>query len=283
MKTAENMNFSSARKQITIDNKRLSYLDIGTGPVLLFGHCYLWDSKMWAPQIEHLSKQYRCVVPDLWGHGESDTLPESTHSLRDISQQMLQLMDSLSIDNFSVIGLSVGGMWGAELAIAAPSRVNALVMMNCFIGYEPEVARAKYYAMLDIIKETQGVPASLIEQIAPLYFAKNLEQDNPELFDTFKQSLADIDTGRIESICRLGKIIFGRRDTMDDIEQLISPCLIMTGLEDTVRPVLESYLMHDAIAGSEFINIPKAGHISSLEQPDFVNGELDKFLAKHLT
>ncbi|MBE7214904.1 alpha/beta hydrolase [Shewanella benthica] len=276
------MNFSSARKQITIDNKRLSYLDIGTGPVLLFGHSYLWNSKMWAPQIEHLSKQYRCVVPDLWGHGESDTLPESTHSLRDISQQMLQLMDSLSIDDFSVIGLSAGGMWGAELALAAPTRVKALVMMNCFIGYEPEVARAKYYAMLDIIKETQGVPASLIEQIAPLYFAKNVEQDNPELFNTFKQSLADIDTGRIESICRLGKIIFGRRDTMDDIDKLISPCLIMTGLEDTVRPVLESYLMHDAIDGSEFINIPKAGHISSLEQPDFVNSELDKFLAKHV-
>ncbi|EDP99103.1 alpha/beta fold hydrolase [Shewanella benthica] len=276
------MNFSSARKQITLDNKNLSYLDIGTGPVLLFGHTYLWDAKMWAPQIEHLSKQYRCVVPDLWGHGESDTLPESTHSLQDISQQMLQLMDSISIDDFSVIGLSVGGMWGAELALIAPTRVKALVMMNCFIGYEPEVARAKYYAMLDIIKETQGIPASLIEQIAPLYFAKSVEQDNPELFNTFKQSLAEIDTGRIESICRLGKIIFGRRDTLDDVDKLTLPCLIMTGLEDTVRPVLESYLMHDAIAGSEFINIPNAGHISSLEQPDFVNQQLSQFLAKHL-
>ncbi|BAJ01902.1 alpha/beta fold hydrolase [Shewanella violacea] len=276
------MNFSSARKQITIDNKRLSYLDIGTGPVLLFGHSYLWDSRMWTPQIEHLSKQYRCIVPELWGHGESDPLPDSTHSLRDISQQMLQLMDSLSIDDFAVIGLSVGGMWGAELALAAPTRVKALVMMNCFIGYEPEVARAKYYAMLDIIKEAQGVPAPLIEQIAPLYFAKNVAQDNPELFNTFKQSLADIDSGRIESICRLGKIIFGRRDTLDDVEQLTLPCLIMTGLEDTVRPVLESYLMHDAINGSEFINIPNAGHISSLEQPDFVNQQLSQFLTKHL-
>ncbi|SQH76877.1 Hydrolase, alpha/beta fold family protein [Shewanella benthica] len=276
------MNFSSARKQISLDNKNLSYLDIGTGPVLLFGHSYLWDAKMWAPQIEHLSKQYRCVVPDLWGHGGSDTLPESTHSLRDISQQMLQLMDSLSIDDFSVIGLSVGGMWGAELALIAPTRVKALVMMNCFIGYEPDVARAEYYAMLDIIKETQGIPASLIEQIAPLYFAKSVEQDNPELFATFKQSLAEIDTGRIESICRLGKIIFGRRDTLDDVDKLTLPCLIMTGLEDTVRPVLESYLMHDAIAGSEFINIPHAGHISSLEQPDFVNQQLSQFLAKHL-
>lgn len=253
------MNFSSARKQITIDNKSLNYLDIGTGPALLFGHSYLWDSKMWAPQIEHLSKQYRCIVPDLWGHGESDSLPEATRSLQHISQQMLQLMDSLSIDDFSVIGLSVGGMWGAELALAAPTRVKTLVMMNSFIGYEPEVARAKYYAMLDIIKETQGVPAPLIEQIAPLYFAKNVEQDAPELFNTFKQSLANIGTGRIESICRLGKIIFGRRDTMDDIDNLALPCLIMTGLEDTVRPVLESYLMHDAIDGSEFIHIPNHG------------------------
>lgn len=282
MNTTENMNFSASIKQITLDNKHLSYLDIGTGPVLLFGHCYLWDSKMWKPQIEHLSSQYRCIVPDLWGHGESGTLPESTHSLRDISQQMLQLMDNLSIDKFSVIGLSVGGMWGAELALIAPTRVKALVMMNCFIGYEPEVARAQYYSMLDIIKENQAIPLSVIEQIAPLYFSRNVQQDNPDLFNTFKYSLSNIEPERIESICRLGKIIFGRRDTMDDIDKWITPCLIMTGIEDTVRPVLESYLMHDAIDGSEFITIPRAGHISNLEQPDFVNAELERFLAKHL-
>lgn len=276
------MNFSASKQQITIDNRQISYIDIGAGPVLLFGHSYLWDSQMWAPQIECLSQHYRCIVPDLWGHGESDLLPESTHSLRDISQQMLELMDGLSIDTFSILGLSVGGMWGAELALLAPTRVKALVMMNSFIGYEPEVARAKYYTMLDVIKSQQCVPAPLIEQIAPLFFCKDVNTKHPALYESFTQSLEQLDPARIDSIFRLGKIIFGRRDTLDDIENLTVPCLIMTGLEDTVRPVLESYLMHDAIDGSEFINIPNAGHISSLEEPEFVNTQLQHFFAKHL-
>ncbi|WP_076411252.1 alpha/beta fold hydrolase [Shewanella sp. UCD-KL12] len=276
------MNSSPSKKQITIDNKRLSYLDIGTGPVLLFGHSYLWDSQMWAPQIECLSQHYRCIVPELWGHGDSESLPESTHSLRDISAQMLELMDALSIDSFSIVGLSVGGMWGAELALLAPTRVQTLVMMNSFIGYEPEVARAKYYNMLDIIRNTQAVPAALIEQITPLYFCKDADKKHPALFQGFATSLENLEPARIESIYRLGKIIFGRRDTMDDIENLTLPCLIMTGVEDTVRPVLESYLMHDAIDGSEFIHIPNAGHISTLEEPDFINNQLKHFLGKHL-
>ncbi|MGL5668106.1 MAG: alpha/beta fold hydrolase, partial [Shewanella sp.] len=60
------MDFSSYRKQLNIAGSQLSYLDIGSGPALLFGHSYLWDSAMWAPQIASLSQQYRCIVPDLW-------------------------------------------------------------------------------------------------------------------------------------------------------------------------------------------------------------------------
>ncbi len=36
-------------------NRQMAYLDVGSGPVLLFGHSYLWDAQMWAPQVEALS------------------------------------------------------------------------------------------------------------------------------------------------------------------------------------------------------------------------------------
>lgn len=60
-------------------------------------------------------------------------------NLKDYAQHMLALMDHLQIEHFSVIGLSVGGMWGAELALLAPKRVQSLVMMDTFVGLEPEV------------------------------------------------------------------------------------------------------------------------------------------------
>ncbi|GIU18988.1 MULTISPECIES: alpha/beta fold hydrolase [unclassified Shewanella] len=265
------------RHELTIEGSTLSYLDIGQGPVLLMGHSYLWDSEMWAPQIAYLSQNYRCIVPDLWGHGFSGSLPTCSRNLRDIASQMLELMDALNIEKFSVIGLSVGAMWGAELALKAPARVQSLVMLGSFIGYEPEITRDKYYAMLDVIKAEKTVSTKVIDTITPLFFAN---QPQPELVALLKQKLNHFDNN-IDTLYQLGRMIFGRRDTMDDAHLFTLPCLIMTGVEDKARSVLEGYLMHDAIDASKYIHIPDCGHISTLEQADFVNQQLSQFLATH--
>ncbi|WP_428617773.1 alpha/beta fold hydrolase [Shewanella sp.] len=276
------MNLETYRHSFTLKGQQMSYLDIGQGPVLLLGHSYLWDSAMWAPQIAHLSQHYRCIVPELWGHGESDPLPSDCRSLKHLAEHYLALMDNLSIDEFSILGLSVGGMWGAELTLMAPRRVKTLVMMGCFLGFEPEVSRAKYYDILDTMVAAKHLPTPLIEQVAPLFFADDVEAKQPALIDGFKASLASLPPERLDSIARLGRIIFGRRDIMEEAEQLTLPVLIMTGTQDKPRPVLESYLMHDAIDGSEFLHIPDAGHISTLEQSDWINQQLSSFFAKHL-
>ena len=272
MKTPD---FSNHRQQYTIDEQTLSYIDIGQGPVLLFGHSYLWDANMWAPQIALLSQHYRCIVPDLWGHGLSAQMPSATRNLRHIAALMLTLMDSLKIDQFSIIGLSVGAMWGAELTLAAPTRVKRLVMLNSFIGYEPEITRDKYYAMLEVIKQESSVSQTMRSAIKPLFFA---DKPNPDLVARFDSSLANINSQQIETVYRLGKMIFGRRDTTEEADQLTLPCLIMAGVQDKARSVLESYLMHDVIDGSKFVHIPDAGHISTLEQPEFINSQLQQFL-----
>lgn len=91
-----------------IDGQPLHYIDQGTGPVVLLGSSYLWDRHMWAPQIEALSQQYRVIVPELWGHGESGPLPTHTHSLDDLARQALALLDQLDIAQINLVGLSVG-------------------------------------------------------------------------------------------------------------------------------------------------------------------------------
>ncbi|WP_322803560.1 alpha/beta fold hydrolase [Vibrio alfacsensis] len=264
--------------KIEIEGQSLAYLDKGKGPVLLFGHSYLWDSQMWAPQIEVLSQSYRCIVPDLWAHGESDNAPTSMRSLVDYAQHMLALMDHLEIEQFSIVGLSVGGMWGAELTSQAPQRVKSLVLMDTFIGLEPEVAHKKYFTMLDTIDELQSVPASIVDAVTPLFFANNAEQINPELVASFRQSLESLHGERAVEVARIGRMVFGRRDVIEDSEMFALPTLIAVGREDKPRPVFESYLMSDCITGSKLVEIPQAGHISSLEQPEFVNQMLMDFL-----
>lgn len=266
--------------KFAIDGRDMAYLNVGQGPVVVFGHSYLWDSQMWAPQIAELSQSYRCIVPDLWAHGESDNAPASTRSLQDYAKQILALLDHLAVDQFSIVGLSVGGMWGAEVVSLAPQRVTSIVLMDTFVGLEPEVAHKKYFAMLETIASVKQVPEAMIEVVAPLFFARNAEQDNPQLVAAFKQQLAQITGERAEAVAKIGRMVFGRRDFIDELEKFTLPTLIAVGEEDIPRPYLESYLMQDCIDGAQLVQIPKAGHISNLEQPAFVTELLGAFLSK---
>jgi pimeloyl-ACP methyl ester carboxylesterase len=268
-------------KTFVIDGSKMAYLDVGQGPVILFGHSYLWNSAMWSPQIEVLSQSFRCIVPDMWGHGQSEGTPQSTTDLGGYAAQLLALMDELNIDQFSVVGLSVGGMWGAELATMAPSRVMSLVLLDTFVGLEPQVANEKYYAMLSTIEQEKAFTAEVIEALARLNFANASKKRNPELVEGFTESLSAIKGSRALELARVGRMIFGRRDLCDDVETLALPTLVAVGAEDKMRPALESYLMHDLITGSELHVIPNAGHISNLEQPDIVTSLLERFLVQH--
>ncbi|WP_298773436.1 alpha/beta fold hydrolase [uncultured Shewanella sp.] len=267
-------------KQFAVDGHQMAYQDVGQGPVILLGHSFLWDSNMWAPQIAVLSQNYRCIVPDFWGHGQSQSAPDNTQTLKDYAQQLLALMDHLDIEQFVIVGLSVGGMWGTELTTLAPSRVQALVLMDTFVGLEPEITHQKYMHMLDTIAQLKAVPQPIVDAVSPLFFANNAHKDSPKLVENFKQHLSSLEGERAVQVARMGKIVFNRRDQMDDLANFALPVLIAVGQEDNPRPVLESYLMQDSITGAQLIQIPNAGHISNLEQPQFVTEMLCTFLAK---
>nr|WP_222936237.1 alpha/beta fold hydrolase [Pseudomonas sp. WS 5010] len=259
----------------------MHYVDQGSGPAVLLGQSYLWDQQMWAPQIAALSQQYRVIVPELWGHGESGPLPASTQSLDDLARQALALLDHLGLAKVNLVGLSVGGMWGAPLALLAPERVNSLVLMDTYLGAEPEATREKYFALLSAIEATGAISDALLDIIVPIFFRPGIDRDSA-LYQDFRQSLRDFPKDRLlQSIVPLGRLIFGRGDAMAGLCRLNSDTtLVMCGDEDQPRPSAEAQEMAELI-GCDLVLIPGAGHISSRENPDFVNEALLTFLANH--
>jgi pimeloyl-ACP methyl ester carboxylesterase len=157
----------------------MTYLDLGIGDAVLLGHSYLWDAEMWRPQIEILARRYRVIVPNLWGHGGSGPMPSGTRTLGDLATQHLALMDRLGIERFAVLGLSLGGMWGAELAMQAPDRVTALALLDTYLGPEPQISRSKYFALIDAIAAAKAIPEPMLDMIVPLFFAPDVEASNP--------------------------------------------------------------------------------------------------------
>ena len=74
---------------ISINKKQMSYVERGKGFPILLGHSFLWDKHMWNPTIEELSKNYRCIAPDLWGHGDSSLLENDIYSVEEITEDMM--------------------------------------------------------------------------------------------------------------------------------------------------------------------------------------------------
>ena len=264
-----------------IDGQPLHYLDLGNGPAVLLGSSYLWDRDMWAPQIEALSQQYRVLVPELWGHGESGPLPASTRSLDDLARQALALLDQLEIAQVNLVGLSVGGMWGARLALQAPGRVNSLVLMDTYLGAEPEATRQYYFSLFKMIEDTGAIPEPLLDVIAPIFFRPGIDRESA-LYQDYRRALQSFSRERLlHSIVPLGRLIFSRSDVLEQLPRLdADTTLVMCGEQDKPRPPAESDAMAKLI-GCSLTLIPDAGHISSRENPDFVNEALLTFLANH--
>ncbi|RWX48775.1 alpha/beta hydrolase fold, partial [Candidatus Electrothrix marina] len=170
---------------LLINNRELHYRDQGEGPVVLFGHSYLWDSAMWRQQIAALSTSYRCIVPDLWGHGQSAPLQE-TPSIQSLADDHRALLCALHIECCCLIGLSVGGMWGVQLASDHPDAIEKLVIMDSFVGKEPPVSRQLYLQMLDMVEQAGALPPPLIEQLIPLFLSPLTLEEQPALATTFR-------------------------------------------------------------------------------------------------
>jgi pimeloyl-ACP methyl ester carboxylesterase len=265
---------------VTIDGQPLHYIDQGTGPAVLLAGSYLWDQAMWAPQIAALSPHYRVIAPDLWGHGQSGPIPQTTTSLDDIARQGLALLDHLDIERVTLVGLSVGGMWGARLALAAPGRINGLVLMDSYLGNEPDPTREYYFSLLKQIEETGVITPQLLDIIVPIFFHPDIDRESA-LYQDFRASLAALPSERLrQSIVPMGRITFGRDDLLPRLGELdAETTLLMCGDQDQPRPPAETREMAELI-GCPYVLVPEAGHISNLENPQFVTDELLTFLAQ---
>jgi len=65
---------------VVLHGDQLKYVDQGSGPVVVLIHGLLGAHSNWEPQIETLSRHYRVIAPDLFGHGASDK-PAGDYSL----------------------------------------------------------------------------------------------------------------------------------------------------------------------------------------------------------
>ena len=265
---------------VDIAGSSMRVVQQGCGDVVVLAHSYLWDAETWRPQLKEFARHYRVIAPDLWGHGGSGPLPKATRDLRDIALHHLELMDRLGVSRFSLVGHSVGGMWGAELALAAPKRLRSLVLLDTSLQQEPSETRKRYFAMLDAIEADRAIPAIILQEVVRMFFSPYVSSWAPELPWRLRARLAQWETGRLlDSVIPLGRMTFGRRETLTDFSRLPMPKMVMHGTEDIPRPIKDGQRMSKALA-CPFIELPGTGHMAPLEASHDVTHHLLQFLGE---
>ncbi|WP_271273602.1 alpha/beta fold hydrolase [Aliamphritea hakodatensis] len=261
-----------------INGMEMQYLDQGEGFPLLFGHGYLWDSRMWAPQLDVLSEHFRCIVPDLWGHGGSQSDAARPLDISALADDHHALMQQLGIDRYGVIGSSIGVLWGARLAIEYPEEVVGLVMLNGYLGEEPAENVADYEHLLDIVGSMGSIPGAVMDALSRMMFCESTFVSKPALVETYRFDMMTLTPEQIATAVAMGKAMLKRRSQLDRLEELRCPVSIIVGDSDVFRPVAEARHMHSQMPGSELTVIKNAGHISNLEQDRQVSQVLVDYL-----
>lgn len=118
---------------VRIDGRTLAVADTGEGqPVFLLHGAAPGASAdgTWESLTPLLAREHRVVAPDFLGFGGSDKPDAEDYGIGLWTSQILGLADEMGIDRFSVVGNSLGGRVGLQLALDAPERIDNLILMS---------------------------------------------------------------------------------------------------------------------------------------------------------
>ena len=122
-------------EQINHSNEHKSAFDV-VGPQdafpIVLVHGVSWTRKMWMPQLEALSDEFRVIAIDLPGHG---TLHEQPFQLKAAVQAVMESLRQQTHDRALIVGLSLGGYVAMACAHDHPQEIAGLVLSGCCIDY----------------------------------------------------------------------------------------------------------------------------------------------------
>ena len=253
--------------------------ETGEGSPIIFVHGYTGNSRNWALTIPALRENFRTISVDLRGHGLSaKPASEDDYALEVMADDVYELLKSLDVTECVLVGHSMGGMVSQLLILDHPEIVRALVLVDTAAEVPKGLLydnRRKERARLVEIAREKGMEAVFEEQlrITPIHPAL---KTNPRYIDIWREQF--LMTSR-EAYIAGANGMASRRSVVADLAKVTVPTLIICGEKD--EPFVEpSRLMHAAIAGSELVIIPGAGHGPQMETPGAFNRVLTEFLAK---
>lgn len=258
-----------AQKAVVVFGQKIRYMEAGTGPTVILLHGLGGSGQNWMFTFNGLSPQFRVVVPDQIGFGNSDK-PMINYRVRTYVDFLNEFYKQLKIERATLVGNSMGGWIAAAFTIAFPEKVDRLVLADA-TGYMPP-ANFDFKSLYALNPSTRE---GMKQLVAKVFFNKSFSAD--AVIDQFlaqRMSAGDGYTinSLIDSVAR-------REDFLDgQLGMIKAPTLIVWGREDGLVVLSEGERLKKDIANSKLVVFDRCGHFPQVEKAGEFNAALLEFL-----
>jgi non-heme chloroperoxidase len=254
---------------------RLRYAERGdaAGPVVIFLHGYsdAWTS--FARVLPLLPTRLHAFALDQRGHGDSDR-PRAGYAMRDLASDVVAFMDAKGIARATVVGHSMGSLVAQQVALAAPARVERLVLVGSatsarkVVGVQELAAAVRAFpdpdapAPLDFVRDFQ---TSTVNRPVPAAF----------MTDTVIAASRKL-PARVWRALLDGMLA---TDVATGLGALHIPTLLVWGDRDAYFPRSEQDALLRLIPGARLQVYAGTGHTPQWEQPAEFARDVARFVA----
>ena len=240
--------------------------------VLVLVHGLGLNRHVWDEYVLQFAQRYRVLSYDLYGHGES-AAPPVKPSLTTFSEQLVELLDELGIEQCSIIGFSLGGMINRRFAMDHPERLRAMAILNSPHERGDDAQKLVEQRATD---SAAGGPGATLDATIQRWFTKDYISAHPEFITTVRDWVLANDADDY-ALCRQ-VLAFGVVELIRPQPPITHPTLIITCENDSGSTPAMSQAIASEISGSQIVIVPGLQHMGLCENPSFFIAAVVEFL-----
>ena len=225
---------------------------------------------MWLPQLDALSKTRRVIALDHRGHGGSpdpDVTPGET-TFDHLAQDVLSTLDELGVENFQVVGLSLGGAMAQYLTATSPRVTRAAFLCTAayFGGTEKWHPRSE-------LTRAQGLEP-MADGVIDFWLTKEFQESHPATTAAYRRMVTST-RGVGYASCSDALAYWDFRDRLGEITV---PVLVLAGVDDQSTPPSALKAIAEGVSGeATYVEVSPGAHVPTIEVPEQVTKALVDF------
>jgi pimeloyl-ACP methyl ester carboxylesterase len=229
------------------------YEVLGEGKPIVLLHGLGLDHSIWKEVVNAYSNQAKFIVPDLRGHGNSQT-GDGDGTIEQFADDVLALIDLLGFEKVSLAGHSMGGYISLAFAEKHPERVGNLVMVTSNARADDEEKHKSRLSDADKVLNVGSV--ILAEGLAP-----KLSKD----LDIQRLSYEIIANTAPEGVSNVLRAIAFRPSRLNVLEKLDAKVLAIAGDEDQLMKPEVAFEIAECANNGKAVVLPGVGHMPMME------------------